>query len=55
MKLYRTNATRVIHGQNDVTMSLARSSQDVANSQDHGQGPPMYDLSVQFDIGGTQT
>ena len=43
------------HGQNDLTMILARSSQDIANSQDHGQDTPMWDLSVQFYIGGLHT
>ena len=39
---------------NDLTIILARSSQDIANSQDHGQDPPKRDLSVQFYVGGTQ-
>ena len=52
IKLY---ITTILHGQNDLTMILARSSQDIANSQDHGQEPPMSDLSVQFYVGGTQT
>ena len=49
------HTTTVLHGQNDLTMILARSSQDMANSQDHGQDPPMWDLPVQFYIGGMQT
>ena len=55
IKLYIMHTTTILHGQNDVTMILPRSSQDIANSQDHGQDPPMWDLSVQFYVGGTQT
>ena len=49
------NSITVLHGQNDLTMVLARFSQDIANSQDHKQDPPMWDLSVNFYICGTQT
>ena len=55
IKLYIMHTTIILHGQNDLTMILARSSQDIANSQDHGQDSPMWDLSVQFYSGGTQT
>ena len=49
------HTTTVLRGQNDLTMILARSSQDVASSQDHKQDPPMWDLSVQFYLSDTQT
>ena len=49
------HTTTILHGQNDLTMILARSSQDLPNSQDHGHDVPMWDLSVQFYIGGTHT
>ena len=54
-KLYITHTTTVLHVQNNLTMILARSSQDIANSQDHKQDPPMWDLSVDFYIDGPQT
>ena len=37
----KTHTTAILHGENDLTMILARSSQDIANSQDHGQDPSM--------------
>ena len=47
--------TTILHGQNDLTMILPRSSQDIDNTQDHGQDPPIWDLSVQFYVAGTHT
>ena len=49
------HTTTILHVQDNLTMILARSSQDLPNSQDHGYDPPMWDLSVQLYIGGTHT
>ena len=50
IKLHIMHTKTILHGQNDLTMILARSSQDIANSQDHGQNPPMWDLSALFSM-----
>ena len=55
IELYITHSTTVLHGENDLTMILARSSQEIANSHDHKEDPPVWDLSVIFYIGATQT
>ena len=49
------HTTTILHGQNDLTMILGRSRQDIPNFQVHGHNPPMWDLSVQFYNGGTHT
>ena len=49
------HTTTILHGPNDLTMILVRSSQDLPNIQDQGQDPQRWDLSVQFYICGTQT
>ena len=50
IKQYTMHKMTKIHAEHDLTMILARSWQDVANSQDQKQDPPMWDLSVDFYI-----
>ena len=50
-----THTTTTRHGQNDLTIIVPRSTQDLSNFQDNGHDQPMCDLSVQFHICATHT